>query len=229
MTGLRPGNSQPCGSITPRGGALPATRRAASRAAAATAWRGDPCPARRGSACADVGHLERHDLAAPRHRPCRGSPCTSDQVPLRAAARLPPRSHHRQLARLVDDSETAREVGPVDRHEKKKRSVETELLMPACVWCSWKRRRSSAAAVSGERAMKAANAFTQRDVVTARVLGEAAHAHVFMRSRSALPHDAKDRWSSDAPLELKVDPSCSEADHRPMRQHQTVFVDRNVE
>jgi hypothetical protein len=50
---------------------------------------------------------------------------------------------------------------------KKKRSAETELLipggcMPACVWCSWKRRRSSAVAVSGERPMKAANAFTQR-------------------------------------------------------------------
>ena len=49
---------------------------------------------------------------------------------------------------------------------KKKRSAETELLMPGgcCrpASCSWKRRRSSAVAVSGERPMKAANLFTQR-------------------------------------------------------------------
>jgi hypothetical protein len=34
--------------------------------------------------------------------------------------------------------------------------------MPICVWCSWKRRRSSPVAVSGERPMKAANARTLR-------------------------------------------------------------------
>jgi hypothetical protein len=50
---------------------------------------------------------------------------------------------------------------------KKKRKAETALLtlggcMPLCVWCSWKRRRSSAVAVSGERPMKAANARTFR-------------------------------------------------------------------
>jgi hypothetical protein len=50
---------------------------------------------------------------------------------------------------------------------KKKRKAETALLtlggcMPLCVWCSWKRRRSSAVAVSGERPMKAANARTLR-------------------------------------------------------------------
>ena len=50
---------------------------------------------------------------------------------------------------------------------KKKRSAETELLMlggcmPLCVRCSWKRRKSSAVAVSGGRRMKAANARTSR-------------------------------------------------------------------
>ena len=34
--------------------------------------------------------------------------------------------------------------------------------MPLCVWCSWKRRRSSAVVVSGERPMKAANNRTWR-------------------------------------------------------------------
>jgi hypothetical protein len=50
---------------------------------------------------------------------------------------------------------------------KKKRRAETALLMlggcmPLCVWCSWKRRRSSAIAVSGDRPIKAANARTCR-------------------------------------------------------------------
>jgi hypothetical protein len=50
---------------------------------------------------------------------------------------------------------------------KKKRSAATALLMlggctPVCVWCSWKQRRSSAVAVSGDRPMKAANARTFR-------------------------------------------------------------------
>ena len=50
---------------------------------------------------------------------------------------------------------------------KKKRKAETALLMlggcsPLCVWCSWKRRNSSAVAVSGDRPMKAANARTWR-------------------------------------------------------------------
>ena len=48
-----------------------------------------------------------------------------------------------------------------------KRRAETALLMlggcmPLCVWCSWKRRRSSAVAVSGDRPIKAANARTCR-------------------------------------------------------------------
>jgi hypothetical protein len=50
---------------------------------------------------------------------------------------------------------------------KKKRRAETAVLMlggciPFCLWCSWKRRRSSAVAVSGERPIKAANARTLR-------------------------------------------------------------------
>jgi hypothetical protein len=50
---------------------------------------------------------------------------------------------------------------------KKKRSAETELLMlggcmPLWVWCSWKRRRSSAVAVSGDRPRKPANDRTWR-------------------------------------------------------------------
>ena len=50
---------------------------------------------------------------------------------------------------------------------KKKRRAATALLMlggcmPICVWCSWKRRRSSIVAVSGERPIKAANARTFR-------------------------------------------------------------------
>jgi len=50
---------------------------------------------------------------------------------------------------------------------KKKRSAETAPLivggcMPLCVWCSWKRRSSSAVAVSGDRPMKAAKARTWR-------------------------------------------------------------------
>ena len=50
---------------------------------------------------------------------------------------------------------------------KKKRRAETALLMlggcrPLRVWCSWKRRSSSAVAVSGDRPMKAAKARTWR-------------------------------------------------------------------
>jgi hypothetical protein len=50
---------------------------------------------------------------------------------------------------------------------KKKRRAETALLTlggctPVCVWCNWKRRRSSAVAVSGDRPMKAANERTCR-------------------------------------------------------------------
>jgi hypothetical protein len=50
---------------------------------------------------------------------------------------------------------------------KKKRRAETAPLMlggcvPIRVWCSWKRRRTSADAVSGERLMKAANDRTWR-------------------------------------------------------------------
>jgi hypothetical protein len=50
---------------------------------------------------------------------------------------------------------------------KKKRRAETAPLMlggciPICVWCNWKRRRSSAIAVSGDRPIKAANARTFR-------------------------------------------------------------------
>jgi hypothetical protein len=50
---------------------------------------------------------------------------------------------------------------------KKRRSAETALLMlggwmPLSLWCSWKRRTSSAVAVSGDRPMKAANARTSR-------------------------------------------------------------------
>jgi hypothetical protein len=49
----------------------------------------------------------------------------------------------------------------------RKRRAETALLMlgaptPFSVWCSWKRRTSSAVAVSGERPMKAENALTCR-------------------------------------------------------------------
>ena len=49
----------------------------------------------------------------------------------------------------------------------KKRKAETAPLMlggctPLRVWCSWKRRSSSAVAVSGDRPMKAANARTWR-------------------------------------------------------------------
>jgi hypothetical protein len=50
---------------------------------------------------------------------------------------------------------------------KKTRKAETALLMlggciAICVWCSWKRRRSSAVAVSGDRPIKAVNARTCR-------------------------------------------------------------------
>jgi hypothetical protein len=50
---------------------------------------------------------------------------------------------------------------------KKKRRAETALLMlggcmPLCVWWGWKRRTSSAVAVSGDRPIKAANARTCR-------------------------------------------------------------------
>jgi hypothetical protein len=50
---------------------------------------------------------------------------------------------------------------------KKKRNAATALLMlrgcmPLSVWYSWKRRRSSAVAVSGRRPRKAANACTFR-------------------------------------------------------------------
>jgi hypothetical protein len=50
---------------------------------------------------------------------------------------------------------------------KRKRRAETALLMlgaptPVSVWWSWKRRTSSAVAVSGERPMNAANVLTCR-------------------------------------------------------------------
>jgi hypothetical protein len=71
---------------------------------------------------------------------------------------------------------------------KKKRRVETALLMlggcmPLCVWCSWKRRRSSAVAVSGERPMKGCERPHVADIIAARVLIETAHGHVFDHAR----------------------------------------------
>nr|WP_306770260.1 hypothetical protein [Mycobacterium sp. KBS0706] len=50
---------------------------------------------------------------------------------------------------------------------KKKRRAETALLTlggctPVWVWCNWKRRKSSAVAVPGDRPMKAANDRTFR-------------------------------------------------------------------
>ena len=75
--------------------------------------------------------------------------------------------HHRQLARLAHDRETAGEIRPVERHgeeeaQRRDRALMLGGCMPLCVWCSWKRRRSSAVAVSGERPRKAANACTCR-------------------------------------------------------------------
>src|ERR1700676_1840003 len=71
---------------------------------------------------------------------------------------------------------------------KKNRRAETAPLMlggctPLRVWCSWKRRTSSAVAVSGDRPMKAANARTCRHIVAARPLIEAVHGHVFDHAR----------------------------------------------
>src|SRR5437879_2910745 len=56
-TGLRPGNNPPPAAATRRAAGLPATRRAAVRAAAATAWRDDP-PLSRGQALAALAALD---------------------------------------------------------------------------------------------------------------------------------------------------------------------------
>jgi hypothetical protein len=84
-------------------------------------------------------------------------------------------AHGRQPAWFAHHREPPGKVPPVERHVeeessvtlKKKRRAATALLMlggcmPICVWCSWKRCRSSAVAMSGERPTKAANARTLR-------------------------------------------------------------------
>jgi hypothetical protein len=75
--------------------------------------------------------------------------------------------------------------------KKKRRAATAPLMlggcMPVCVWCSWKRRRSSAVAVSGERPMKAANARTLR-MSSLRVFSVKPRTLMssIMRARSAL-------------------------------------------
>jgi trimeric autotransporter adhesin len=66
---------------------------------------------------------------------------------------------------------------------KKKRKAAAAMLMlggrsPICGWCSWKQSRSSAVAVSGDRERPHA-----ANVVVARLLAEAAHAHVLDHAR----------------------------------------------
>src|SRR5687767_8054655 len=75
--------------------------------------------------------------------------------------------HERQLTYLAHDRERGARSGGSSVNLKRKRRAETALLMlgaptPVSVWCSWKRRTSSAVAVSGERPMKAANVLTCR-------------------------------------------------------------------
>ena len=103
---------------------------------------------------------------------------------------------------------------------KKKRSAETALSMfegctPACVWCHWNRRRSSAVALSGERPRKAAKVFTHRmESCCVFAVKPRTVMSSIIRWRKALPHGG-DGWTVEVPLKPKVDPLCPEAEHSP--------------
>jgi hypothetical protein len=154
-----------------------------ARAAAAIAWHGGP-PLSRGQALAalalldsqqhalgvDIASLERDDFRdAQPSAICSGEPRL---VLWRCAARSSSvtsstlstagirRGYGTTVSRRARSDRSSVTV-------KKKRRAETALLMlggcmPICIWCSWKRRRSSAVAVSGDRPIKAANARTWR-------------------------------------------------------------------
>src|SRR6202166_3511501 len=86
---------------------------------------------------------------------------------LQQAQHLFGREHARQLARLVDEHETACRLRPVERHLEENRSAVTVAWMlggckPVSVRCSWNARSSSAVAVSGERPKKPASFLTAR-------------------------------------------------------------------
>ena len=135
----------------------------------------------------DVGHLERHDLGDAQPGAIGGA---EGGLVLRPWCRLEqPRhlldaQHQRQLARLVDDGETARQIGPVERHgeeeaQRRDRAVDARRLHAGLRLVQLEtakifgRRRVGRAADEGRERLHAT------DVVAARVLGEAAHGHVF--------------------------------------------------
>ena len=135
----------------------------------------------------NVGHLERHDLADP--QPGAVSRAEGGLVLGPRGSFEQPRDflhaqHQWQLAWLVDYRQTAGKIGPVERHgeeeaQRRDRAVDAGRphaglglvqLEPTQILS---RRRVGRAADEGGKRLHAT------DVVTARVLGEAAHGHVF--------------------------------------------------
>ena len=135
----------------------------------------------------DVGHLERHHLGDAQPGTIGraegglvfGSRCRFEQPCDFLHAQ-----HQRQLARLMDDREATGQIGPVERHgeeeaQRRNRAVDARRLHAGLRLVHLEtanilsRRRVGRAAEEGRECLHAA------DVVTARVLGEATHGHVF--------------------------------------------------
>ena len=135
----------------------------------------------------DIGHLERHDLRHPQSGAigrAEGRLVLRPRCGFEQPHDLLDAQHQRQPARLMDQGQAAREIGPVDRHseeeaQRRDRAVDARRLHahpglvqlePAQILS--RRHVGGAADESGKR-------LHATDVVTARGLGEAAHGHVF--------------------------------------------------
>ena len=135
----------------------------------------------------DVGHLERHDLGDPQSRPigrAEGGLVLRPRRRFEQPRHLLDAQHQRQRARLADNGETAGKIGPVERHgeeEAQCRDRAVDARRPHARLCLMQletakifgRRRVGRAADEGGQRLHAA------DVVSARILGKAAHGHVF--------------------------------------------------
>ena len=130
--------------------------------------------------------------------------------------------HQRQLARLADERETAGEIGPVQRHgeeeaQRRDRAVDARRLEARLGLVHLEPAQVLGCGLVGGAAEEGGEGLHTADVVVLRLLGEAAHGHVLDHAlaQARCRTEATGGRSWGAPLKLKVDPSCSEAEHRP--------------
>ena len=169
-----------------------ATRRAAARAAPARAWRSGPCgpcPARRAASCAGC-RCRRPSARSPRWRAARrrrpptapsgASGCGAAAIRRATSSRLSTTGSVRgtRTGCILAISSPRSSV----TSKKNFRPVIVALSVigevPRSTRCSWKRRRSSTVAVSGERLEEGGELAHRADVAGLRLGLELAHAHV---------------------------------------------------